>query len=181
MFKRLRRWFEHHHKWPIKQIGQAVYWLRTHTYNKYHMIDCRNPRNGYKWGWIDRSEVILFANMAILVEYLEKEAHQIDWTWCPEIIETKKEMDAIYQWWTHDRKVEHDIYDALLTKAYGFENCTVFEPTEDPRLAALRFTKEGDPEWEADCTKCRELERALEEKDEEMMIRLIKIRKVLWS
>jgi len=179
MFKRFRRWLEHHHRWPLKQIGHALYWLRTHTYNKYHIIDCRSPHNGYSWGWFDRSSLILFANMAILVEYVEKEADQIDWTSDPSHSEARSEMEIIYQWWLKGRKIEHDDYEALLTKAYGFDRCTVFEPCEDdPSIRGRHFVLQS---WEEDCRRCDEAEEALEKKDEEMMIRLIKIRGHLWS
>lgn len=176
-----RRWLED--KLP-KPVGNFFYWLRTHTYNKYHLVDCRYPRNGYSWGWIDRSELILFANMAILKDYVEKESHQIAWDsedWpIGQVI--YKEMMEILHWWEHDRKLEHDAYDELLTKAYGFEDCTVFEPCEDnPHLHRMVFTRRGDPEWEEDCRKCHEAEEALDKKDEEMLIRLIKIRGYLWS
>lgn len=182
--KRIRRWVEHWHRGPLKYISTALYWLRTHTINKYHLVDCRCPRNGYSWGWFDRSELLLFANMAILKEYVEKESHQIAWDspdW-PIGQHLWKEMSEILKWWDHDRKLEHDAYDELLTKAYGFKDCTVFEPCEDnPHLHRMRFTRENDPAWRADCDRCREAEEALEKKDEEMLIRLIKIRGALWS
>lgn len=181
MFTRLRQWAESWKKKPFRYVSTALYWLRTHTYNKYHLIDCRCPHNGYSWGWFDRSEIILFANMAILKEFVEKESYQINWDGDPEHAAVKKEMDAILDWWNRGRKEEHDAYDALLTKAYGFENCMIFEPTEDPHLARMKFTREGNPEWEADCQKCQEAEEALGKKDEEMMIRLIKIRGCMWS
>lgn len=180
-FRRVRRWVESWHRKPFKYISTALYWFRTHTYNKYHLIDCRCPHNGYSWGWFDRSEIMVFAMMAILKEYVEKESYQIDWDSDPHHAEAKKEMDTILEWWNRGRKEEHDAYDALLHKAYGFKDCTVFEPCEDnPHLHRMRFTRE-DPEWRADCDRCHEAEQALEKKDEDMMIRLVKIRGYLWS
>lgn len=177
----IRRWMEHWH-WPwLKQVGHWLYWLRTHTYNKYHLIDCRHSRNGYRWGWLDRSELILFANMAILKEYVEKESHQTDWDYDEHFRRLKKEMDEILLWWDHGRKIEHDAYDDLLTKSYGFKDCVVFQKAADPRLEAMVFTRRGDPEWEEDCRRCQEAEDRLDDRDEEMLIRLIKIRGTLWS
>ena len=182
MFKRLRRWFEHHHKWPLKQIGHALYWVRTHTYNRYHMVDCRSKQNEYEWGYKDLSELILFANMNILKAFVEIEADSIAWDSDPAHATARGEMEIIYQWWMKGRREAHDAYDALMTKAYGFADCTVFEPCEDnPLLATLRFTRRGDPLWEEDCENCHKAEEVLEKKDEEMMIRLIKIRGYLWS
>ena len=164
-----------------KPIREALYWLRTHTYNRYHMLDCRSEQNGYKWGWQDLCQQILFANMNILKLYVEKEADRIDWQSDPGHATARGEMEVIYQWWMKGRKLAHDDYDALMTKAYGFGDCTVLEDTEDPKLKSLRFTKRGDPLWEEDCNNCHKAEAALEAKDEEMMIRLIKIRGYLWS
>ena len=110
-----------------KPIREALYWLRTHTYNRYHMLDCRSEQNGYKWGWQDLCQQILFANMNILKLYVEKEADRIDWQSDPGHATARGEMEVIYQWWMKGRKLAHDDYDALMTKAYGFGDCTVLE------------------------------------------------------
>ena len=127
------------------------------------------------------SSLILFANMNILKSYVEHEAHYIDWKSDDPHDNAGSEMQEIYQWWMKGRKEEHDAYEAQLTKAYGFEECTVLEPIKDSTSMAMRFTRRGDPDWEADCNKCNEMNEALEQKDEEMLIRLIKIRGYLWS
>ena len=145
------------------------------------MVDCRSKQNEYEWGYKDLSELILFANMNILKAYVEIEADQIDWESDPAHATARGEMEIIYQWWMNGRREAHNAYDALLTKAYGFKDCTVFEPTDDPKLQRLRFTRAGDSLWEEDCENCHKAEEVLEKKDEEMMIRLIKIRGYLWS
>src|SRR5580692_4221700 len=58
-------------RWVIDPLSTAKYWLRTHTINRYHMIDIRTPE--YDWGWIDRDYAILAANFNILKEFVEKE------------------------------------------------------------------------------------------------------------
>lgn len=196
--KRFRRWLESWHFGPLRHVSRAVYWLRTHTYHRYHMLDIRSRRNGYAWGWMDRSEGILFANMAVLVGFVEEEKAfdcYVDWRSAAEMAAAgegadpsgnanrdahaaaKKEMLDIYQWWTHDRKIEHDRHDDLLSRAYArpFE----FESIGDgmSRLKKEILTKEEE-ELRAQCWS---MEEALEAKDEEMMIRLIKVRGYMWT
>ena len=181
---------------PLRHISHAVYWLRAHTYDRYHMLDIRDKRNGYAWGWMDRSEGILVANMAILVGFIEEERAfdcHVDWRSAAEMgmssddggsanrdahAAAKKEMLEIYQWWTHDRKIAHDRYDDLLSRAYAHP--FVFEKMENGMLRL----KEEPPlteEEKALRAQCWPMEEALEAKDEEMMIRLIKIRGYMWT
>lgn len=80
------------------------YWLRSHTINQYHLVDCRSKRNDYTWGWIDRDRLMLFACFQILVDFIEKELpnSNTDYSlggWK----EAKEEMEALYKWWTVDR------------------------------------------------------------------------------
>jgi hypothetical protein len=175
-----------------------MYWLRTHTLNRYHMLDLRNRRNGYAWGWIDRREGVLFAIMAILTDFIEKEKAfdcHVEWRSDAEMAAAgekiddggktirddhaaaKKEMLEIYRWWTHDRKVEHDRYEALLSRA--FPNPFEFERMENGMLRIKEpFLTKEIRELR---TQCEPMEYALEAKDDEMMIRLIKIRSYMWT
>ena len=80
--KKIWEWWKYWRTWPFKYISYALYWLRAHTLDRYHMLDIRDKRNGYAWGWMDRSEGILFANMAILVSFIEDEKAfdcHVDW------------------------------------------------------------------------------------------------------
>lgn len=91
-----------------------------------------------------------------LKQYVEREAGDMDWEADEEHRSIKKEMDAIYQWWTRDRPVEHDPW-------------------------TIQWDIKGDPEVEADVRRRYEAEEALHRKDDEMLGRLIKIRRALWS
>jgi hypothetical protein len=147
---------------------------------------------------MDRSQGILFANMAILVGFVEEEKAfdcHVDWRSAAEQAAVgekpddgmdanrdahaaaKKEMLEIYRWWTQDRKIEHDRYDALLSSAYA--RPFVFEPIGNgmSRLKEETLTKEE----EGLRAQCYPMEEALEAKDEDMMIRLIKIRGYMWT
>lgn len=54
------------------------YWIRTHTIDKYHLVDVRQPKDSpnqyaYRWGWIEPSEKIVLAIFNIFCEFFEKE------------------------------------------------------------------------------------------------------------
>src|SRR5262245_12097023 len=100
----------------VKRLKRALYWLRTHTINRYHMLDMRNARNGYAWGWRDRSDLFMFANFALLVDFVEKEyPGHVDWDYDEEHRAARAEFMELYTWWTVVRKTEHDAIDRLLT------------------------------------------------------------------
>lgn len=108
LLRRLRRSIEN----SRTPIGRAAYWLRTHTVDRYHIVDIRSPRNGYAWGWIDRSEVMLFACFAVLVDFMESEYPGcVDWAHSSEIGAQDAELHTLYDWWTKDRATERDADD----------------------------------------------------------------------
>lgn len=128
-----------------RHVSRAYYWLRTHTKDRYHMLDMRNARNGYAWGYKDRSELIMFAAFAILVEFVEKEyPGVVDWEQDDEIRAARDEFMALYTWWTKGRREEND---------------ALYRETEDVQQKA----------------------DALDEKDNVMLHRLIKVRGALWT
>ena len=197
VLKKIRRWLESWHVGPLRHLSRSMYWLRAHTYNRYHTIDIRNRRNGYAWGWMDRSEGILFANMAILVAFIEKEKAfdcHVDWRSAAEMAAAgeksdggdanrdahaaaKKEMLEIYQWWTQDRKIAHDRYDDLLSRAYA-------KPFDFEKKKDGMFRMREPPLTEEEKglrAQCEPMEEALEAKDREMMIRTIEIRGYMWT
>jgi len=211
LIKKVRRWLESWHKWPFRHISKALYWLRTHTYNRYHMLDMRSPVNGYSWGYSDKSYLILFANMALLRDFIEKEKGfecHVDWRSAAEVAEARKdawklegkasdyeeeddwaaanrdahavarlEMLTIYDWWTRGRAAEHKKEDELLEAAYP--NPFEFEPI--PGSNMLRLKSDETPELRKLRDQCHDMETLLEEKDEEMLIRLIKVSGYMWT
>jgi hypothetical protein len=180
LIKRVRRWTERWHVWPFRHISKALYWLRTHTYNRYHMLDMRSKVNGYAWGWWDRSDLILFANMALLRDFIEEEkAFECHVNWDSEEghITAKKEMLTIYEWWTKGRAEEHKKGDELLEAAYP--NPMVFEPIPGSNMLSLK--NDETPELRKLRDQCNDMETLLEEKDEEMLIRLVKVRGYMWT
>lgn len=162
----------HELKYKIQQLWRDIwgwkplYWLRCHTFTKYHIIDIRG-QDGYKWGWLDRDHAMYLACFKLLTEFVELEDPTVgqrteadyrgdldETEWLefhrPSIIpqlEREVEVRALYDWWKTGRKQEWDA-------CYAASN--------------LKETK-----WD-------EFTR-LEEKDEEMLMRLMKVRRSLWT
>lgn len=85
-------------------IRNIPYWIRTHTINRYHLIDCRDKKNGYEWGWCDRDRLILYSSFKILKDFYEKENLDfIDWNSDPDHKFARQEMEELYIWWTKER------------------------------------------------------------------------------
>jgi hypothetical protein len=138
----------------VRPIKDAWYWVRTHTYNRYHMLDMRSPANGYAWGWQDCNRLIILASFNLLRNYVEQEKpfKNINWESDEGHHHAAAEIRAIYDWWTSGRAKEHQAVD---------------DEYEDSR-------KERWSSW-------GEAEQHLDERDDEMLIRLIKIREYLWT
>ena len=94
--------------------------------------------------------------------------------------EKAKEILALYKWWTEvypNRPDPHDAsgwsrYCDLKRQEYGDTGLGFMQESKNPETRAL-----GD----AALKKTREIEEAYEKEDEEMLIRLIKVRDSLWT
>lgn len=83
----------------IKTPWHIWYWIRCHTYNCYHIVDCRTP--SYRWGWSDVDSLMLNACFNLLKRFVEGEVGYpkddksfIEWD--PEVL---KEIYTLYEWW----------------------------------------------------------------------------------
>jgi hypothetical protein len=132
----------------------AYHWVRCHTWNRYHIIDLRG-HGDYKWGWIDRDHAMWIACFSLLVDYVEKEEpfKYIDWDWNDEHQAVAREIKEIYDWWKSGRKKDHEDLAAIDTEGYR------------------------GPGWQEYCRRSEELDQ----KDDEMFDRLMKVRKYLWT
>ena len=171
--------------WRAAWNWNPLYWLRSHTFTKYHIVDCRNDYydpSPYKWGWYDRSGLLLLANFNILVDFMENErpGEVIAWEETPEHSAAWKELNELYNWWKTGRKAEHEACDAILDGlTFKFED--MFKKVEDDKGDYWEF---DPPQSELRNTKMRlyseETDR-LEKKDQEMLHRLIDIRGHMWT
>lgn len=156
-FLKYRLWGDY----KLGGIRGAYHWVRCHVWNRYHIINISGIED-YKWGWIDRDVVLLYASFKILQDFVEKEdptiglrtaedyrcsedQYHID-TVTNQLIR-EKEIRFLYVWWTEDRPRNWK----------ELNNCW-----SKPMLAYER-------------------EKELIDQDEQMLIRLAKIRTCLWT
>jgi hypothetical protein len=171
-FLRYKVWF------PLKRpVEKLRYWFVSHVIpsRRYHMLDLRQP-NGYRYGWQDVPEKMLYAMFNLLGEYLKEEPYDLTTNYTIEQInadagmkhqhEQLQEAKAIHHWWTVTRHEEERVHQDLLH-----------------RWCELRKIKEKRDSGEAD--KVFEVmkndEEDQEKKLDEMIARLMKIRRSLWT
>jgi len=113
-----------------------------------------------------------------------------DVEWTQKHIDTYREIKELYLWW-HDNYLKRkdemdevglsDFYDKIRSK-YGETH--VFTPTSPSKKAyTMDFvgSKEEEEELDKLHKKSWELEAARDKEDEEMLLRLVKIRRSLWT
>lgn len=173
MIKTIRRWLER-----LPKIGNVFYWIRCHTYNKYHLINI-SGQDDYRWGWIDRDRVITLACFKVLCDYVEKESHQIDWEWCERARENKKTMDYLYNWWKVERPRKlKEIEDFCETDTHRpFQGDIKWDKNKDGTWSLPEPTKEEKEHTD----KFIKMDQALEQEEDDNLIKLMKIRRCLWS
>lgn len=159
-------------------ISGLYHLIRCHTWNRYHVVNI-SGECGYDWGWIDRDSVLLYASFKILKDFVEQENPTVglmtledyryegdEWTLesMKAQVEIEREIRDLYDWWTIQRPRDWAEKDELLD---GVE---------------VDFTENGiKVSDERRSRKWWDRERELDAKDEEMLIRLAKVRQALWT
>lgn len=122
----LPHWFRVHF---VMNIRHAWYWLKAHTWHKYHMLDLRDAAHDYQWGWISPDNILLYSVFKCVehtvaysmsgvesfqysmseAEYVEAANKTLDfysdteqWQWAKDL----GELYDCYRWWRyehHDR------------------------------------------------------------------------------
>lgn len=183
----------------VRRLKDVWYWFRN-FFTRYHLVDLRNKDFGYTWGWIDRSEGILLACFAMLKEFVEKEEpyrfhyrdpngpgptmkdvyqdqsdemKQMELEQLQRQHQVGKEIWELYTWWTKTRKEEQDALHALGDEV----NATIHWVKEPNSWLMDSRELNQNPKWKEWTRRWDELE----EKDQLMLERLIKIRGHLWT
>jgi hypothetical protein len=175
--------------WPMQRVVKDTwYWLKCHTMPSYrfHMLDLRNPGPGidYTHGWLDRDTVILYAAFTCLCQFVEREEpvdpatwntdDDIDWS------EHKKHHDevmALYDWWMRGR------LEDIAAESKAFDVFLLSKKTKAALRAntvdlVCRAGSEGDDDEFKVWNDTRQL---IEDREQEMLIRLIKVRRYMWT
>ena len=158
--------------------------IRKHI-QRLHMLDMRSKQHGYDGGYIDPAEQVLYANFAILKNFVEREK-PFEFNDL-QIINGKvvgrdgdtdpdtpyfQEMYELYEWWTRTRKMDSDAVTELSSKV----TYRMIE-TED---SDPKYGKYFQMKWEGPHKEWTDAETAFQKKEDEMLERLIKVRRHLW-
>lgn len=79
-----------------------AYCLCNLLFNRYDLVKTKVCK---PYQYSDSVERMLFACMQLVVDFVDNEDpfHVVDWTWCPEQIQYKKDIIEIYEYWTEIR------------------------------------------------------------------------------
>ena len=129
----------------------------------------------YPYGWHDSDEILLYSNMQILKEFVEKEEpfETCDYDSDEPHRKAKKTIEEIYTWWMNYEKRQLEIKNTLTQWAILSEILSV---NTYPKL--FKIIK-GDCDYLF--KKLDELETTLRKEETIMMKKLIDIRGFLWT
>jgi hypothetical protein len=162
---------------PTKMmVKDAWYWVKCHTLpsHRFHLLDFRgvDPLHEYTHGYMDPCSIMKLAGWAALRIYIEKEE-----PWDPSERYTAEELEAqglthqkadydeamaLYHWWMVERGEE----EAERMRLYRVMKDTPHTNVEEYRAAKEPWHTAYD---------------AHEAKEEEMFLRLVKLRPRLWT
>jgi hypothetical protein len=144
---------------------KPLYWLRCKTFTRYHIINI-SGQDGYKWGWIDRDHAMYLACFKLLTEFVELEDPTVG---------LRTEVDY-----------RGDLDEKEWLEFHRPSIIPQLEREVEVRALYNWWKAARKQEWDA----CYALKRGtemydemnrLEEKDEEMLMRLMKVRRSLWT
>jgi hypothetical protein len=170
-----------YHTW-LKLIGWKLrefkYWFLSFIIRRDHMLDLRQPKRNkqfdvdcYRSGYIDTDTKMIYAMFNLLTNFVEEQLVHMYFPTQEDIakephlqhqLDQNNEIIAIYNWWNKGRKLECKEGDEALTKWHNAKK------SKSPYTKIL---------WE----ELKNIDKRNEDKLEEMLIRLLKIRKYLWS
>jgi hypothetical protein len=172
----LPRWFRARILRPIKD---AWYWTVCHLLPKrrYHLLDLRQPEHkeegfpAYKYGWIDSDTKILYALFNILNQFVESEVPH--W-YCPSEEDVQADAHLLYQRnnWLETKAIHY---------WWNVERVRQMKERTDLLHEWSEARKADAPETHKLWDELHKAEKAQEDKEDEMIARLLKIRRSLWT
>ena len=156
---------------PFKQVHDIKYYLKNLIFRRHHLIRTKLP----KGQWYDTDTRLLYGMMNLLIEYLEKEKpfEIVNWDSDEDHKKARDEMIAIRDWW-----LNYDNRKKEIEKALDEWHSKKFV-SGDHWIRDINA--EDTPEVKVLFDKLHALEAKLLEEEEEMLIRLVKIRGYLWT
>jgi hypothetical protein len=186
--------------WDVSKPFKAAYkWFKCHFIpaHKYHWLDLRTPKDvpayaRYRYGWMDTDHRMEHALFNLLTDFVEKElpnsycfvpseedAAKDDGVDCNYMgfkkqLADHKEYMEIYNWWKVDRHKEHAEYEKALDTWHEAH-------LGKSQSIKSRVERRKDSQLKELSSRVDELETRNNNKTTDMMIRLIKIRYVMWT
>jgi len=181
---------------PVWRVGHAAHnakWKvlhRLHPAHRYHMVD-----TGLTPAYYDVDTLMLNACFTLLCRYVEREmggAEEIEkfnreLTQSPDPnapdgwengqVDRQAESVKLYRWWKTERHADQKRCDEMLTKLYGRARETV----KINGVWTSRVVTPWSEEDEALEPVFRALEKKIDDDEQQMLHRLIDIRRSLWT
>ena len=159
------------------RVKDAYWWIRHRLFDRYDLVRTTLPKGGY----CDIDHRMLYANMALLVEYVEVEDcfGRIDFKGGNQE-DIKKEIEIIYSWWKNyeSYKILEDhlchMWDTFNPERLRFN----FDETGRKPVTRQEDYKILSDFYFDEHTK---IETRRENEEQDMLTRLIKIRQYLWT
>jgi hypothetical protein len=155
-------------------------WLRYRIWDRYHVVKMKYLEPGYH----DATEILIHSMFQVLCDFIEKEKPDeiVAWDSDEEHKHARKEMQELYDWWKE--RQNRDKLDPIHQPDIKSPSMK-FTPVEGKKdLSSMEFVHESPEDkakWEKACDESSAWEIKCEKEDEEMMIRLSKIRGFLWT
>jgi len=172
--EKIEIWWEELWKYtsPFCNIRDIWYATKCYLFKRYDLIRTKLP----KTRWIDKDQLMLYGMMELLVDYVEGEKcfEVIDWESEETHLNVKKEIKAIYDWWKNYKNriiaIENQLnvwHDEFITRpGSGLDKFNKAEPSDKEKIESDKLYK---------------MESDLDNEEQLMLIRLVKIRRFLWT
>lgn len=170
LFKTLPRKIELTFYHRIRNPLSNLKWAIIHRFHPKHQYNILKPRS-LKPGYYDSDTRILHACMdevSVFVEHEEKYG-MTDWNGTKQHKHAWSEMKVIYKWWNKTRPATEEKVENLLHRwSDAFDKDGGFNKPRSPKTSKLS-------------DKMYKLENLIDATDEEMLIRLARIRLFMWT
>ena len=158
-----------------RRVTQPWYYFKCWAWKHYNVIKIKTMDPT----WSDVTEKMLHANFQLLAEYIEEEKpfERIDWDATKEHKHAADEMKELYRWWKEDWPRKEEMFpNGTLLPVY---------PDPSPDLRKTLSDRYDDNPEVISYRKILETHNSNENawwtKEEEQLIRLMKIRPYLWT
>ncbi len=171
-----------------KRVTRYWYTLLNRHWWKPWKVDCRcdyGSNTSYDGDYCDPCGLMLYANFAILVDFVDNEMFQSYVAWDsedeemghPTMAERRDEIMALYYWWTYWRNLRWTQHYTELAAIDEAEGPSFRFGRRDPVTGCSEMKLAKSPRRDAASKRWQELEA----QDDEMLLRLIKVRGLLWT